>query len=339
MFGKWHLGEGSEYHPGKRGFDEAIVAERRHFDFKTDPVTKYPPGTYLADFLTDRALDFITQHKSQPFFLYVAHFGVHTPYQAKPDLTRKFTKRHPDGGQSSPVYAAMIASVDESVGRIMAKLDELNLSTNTLVIFSSDNGGVAGYRAFGLTEAGDITDNSPLRGGKGMLYEGGVRVPFIARWPGKIPSGRVCHAPIISVDIFPTFVELAAAKAPAQPLDGVSILSLLKGAEKLDRDTLYWHFPGYLGSGKDQWRTTPAGALRKGDYKLLQFFEDDRIELYNLADDIGEKKNLSEAKPELAKELKARLVSWRESIGAAMPERKSAQSLSNSRKSKDRNGS
>src|SRR5829696_761355 len=177
MFGKWHLGplEGNT-HPSARGFDEAIESSGKHFDFDTSPKTEYPKGQYLADFLTDRAVDFITKHKAEPFFLYLPHFGVHSPHHAKPELVARFKKKPGVGGHNNPTYAAMIASVDESVGRIMKLLDELKLTENTLVIFSSDNGGVGGYRRAGVTAGKEVTDNAPLRGGKGMLYEGGVRV-------------------------------------------------------------------------------------------------------------------------------------------------------------------
>jgi arylsulfatase A-like enzyme len=157
-----------------------------------------------------------------------------------------------------------------------------------------------------------------------MLYEGGLRVPFIAWWPGEIPRGTLCRAPIISVDLFPTLADLAAAPMPAQDVDGVSISSLLRGSNRLNRTDLYWHFPGYLGTGHGQWRTTPVGAIRSGDYKLLQFFENDRVELYNLATDIGERNNLARVKPALANQLKAKLMSWRESIEAPMPRRRAS---------------
>jgi len=328
MFGKWHLGGGPEYHPGRRGFDEAIVSMGRHFEIKTDPPLKVPPDVYLADFLTDRALAFIEAHRQEPFFLYLSHFAVHSPHEAKKAMIERFKDVPGVGGHTSPVYAAMIASQDESVGRVMAKLDELKLSERTLVIFSSDNGGVGGYAAAGVPEAGGITDNAPLRGGKGMLYEGGVRVPYVFRWPGRVPPGTVCHEPINSVDLYPTLLDLAGAKPqPGYPLDGTSYLGCLTGGgrTKLAREALYWHFPGYLGAGKNSWRTTPAGAVRCGQYKLLEFFEDGRLELYDLEADIGEQRNLAAEKPDLAKQLHGKLVAWRESIAAPMPRRKSAE--------------
>ncbi len=323
MFGKWHLGEDPAHHPSKQGFDEAIVSMGKHFDFATNPKVDYPQGAYLADFLTDKAVDFISRNKDKPFLLYLTHFGVHSPRQAKPELIEKFKNKKAAEGHGDPTYAAMIASVDESVGRIVALLDELKLADNTLVIFSSDNGGVGGYVREGIKQAAGITDNAPLRGGKGMLYEGGIRVPYIFRWSGKIPAGKTCEEPINSVDLYPTLLELARAKPEAgQPLDGASYLSLLTGEKaKVDRGPLFWHFPGYLGAGKDNWRTTPVGVIRDGDWKLMEFFEDGRLELYNLKDDTSEKTNLAEKMPDKVKELHAKLVAWRNQINAPMPQK------------------
>ncbi len=323
MFGKWHLGNTEPYHPAKRGFDEAIASSGSHFDFETDPKVDYPKGTYLADFLTDKAEDFIRRHKEKPFFLYLPHFGVHSPYQAKAQLIEKYKTKTPAGGHQDPVYAAMIASVDESVGRILTLLKEFKLADKTLVIFSSDNGGVGGYQREGIKkEKEDVTDNAPLRGGKGMLYEGGIRVPYIFWWPGKIAGGTTCPEPINSVDLYPTLLDLAKTSPPTDyPLDGVSYRALLEqgGKGSLNRDGLFWHFPGYLGAGGDSWRTMPVGVIRSADWKLMEFFEDGRLELYNLRDDIGEKNNLASKHSEKAKELHAKLVSWRTQIKAPMP--------------------
>jgi arylsulfatase A-like enzyme len=321
LFGKWHLGQDEAHHPLKQGFDEAIVSMGQHFDFNTSPRVEYPKGTYLADFLTDKAIDFIRRNHEGPFFLCLHHFAVHSPHQAKPELIAKFKDKKPVGGHHNPTYAAMIASVDESVGRVIALLDELKIAQNTLVLFTSDNGGVGGYVREGIKKAGDVTDNEPLRSGKGSLYEGGVRVPWIARWPGTVPAA-VTDVPIISVDLFPTALELAAARAPAdQPLDGVSMVPCLAGGGKKapGRDAIYWHFPGYLGAGAGAWRTTPAGAIRAGDWKLLEFFEDQRLELYNLRDDPSQHSNLAASQPEKANELHAKLIAWRKSVNAPMP--------------------
>ena len=320
MFGKWHIGQQGDYQPGKRGFDEAIVSMGLHFDFATNPKTDYPKGTYLADFLTDKAVDFITRHKDGPFFLYLPHFGVHSPHQAKPELIEKFKPKAGVGGHNNPTYAAMIASVDESVGRVMKTLDDLKLSENTVLIFTSDNGGVGGYVREGIKKSGDITDNAPLRNGKGSLYEGGTREPFIVRWPGVTKAGSTCDVPTIHVDLFPTMLELATAPKPRQVLDGESLVKLFRDpAAKLKRDAIFQHFPGYLGAGADSWRTTPVSLVQMGDWKLMEFLEDGRLELYNLRTDIGESKNLAEENPEKAKELHARLVAWRADVKAPMP--------------------
>jgi len=338
MFGKWHIGDREEYHPGKRGFDEAIVSSGKHFEFATDPQTEYSEGTYLADFLTDKAVDFIARHKDKPFFLYLPHFGVHSPHQAKADLIAKFKLKPASGGHHSPTYAAMIASVDESVGRVMKTLDDLKLADNTVLIFTSDNGGVGGYhRPDGLIRepgrsgeatakkgdgkvGGGITDNAPLRSGKGSLYEGGTREPFIVRWPGVTKPNSSCNVPTVHVDIFPTFLEIGSAPKPSQILDGESLVKLFRNpTASLQRDAIYQHFPGYLGSGPGLWRTTPVSLIQVGDWKLMEYLEDGHLELYNLHDDIGETKNLSEEMPDKAKELHTRLVAWRIEVMAPMP--------------------
>ncbi|MFO0943083.1 MAG: sulfatase [Pirellulales bacterium] len=320
MFGKWHIGEAGNYHPAKRGFDEAIVSAGKHFDFETNPKVEYTEGQYLADFLTDRAVDFISRHKSESFFLYLPHFGVHSPHQAKPDLIAKFKDKPAVGGHNNPTYAAMIASVDESVGRILKTLDDLKLSDNTIVVYTSDNGGVGGYVREGIKQSGDVTDNAPLRSGKGSLYEGGTRVPLIVRWPGKIQLGTTCDTPTIHVDIYPTMLELSGAQSPKQTLDGESIVKLMKDpAAKLSRDAIYQHFPGYLGAGQNSWRTTPVTLIQAGKYKLMEYLEDGRLELYNLEADIGESKNLVEAEPQMAKSMHERLIAWRKNVNAPMP--------------------
>lgn len=320
MFGKWHVGQDEAHHPAKRGFDEAIVSMGKHFDFVTQPKVEYPKGAYLADFLTDQAVGFIKQNKDKPFFLYLPHFGVHAPHEAKPDLIAKFKDQPAAGGHQNPTYAAMIASVDESVGRVLAALDELKLSENTVVIFSSDNGGVGGYVREGIKKGGDVTDNAPLRSGKGSLYEGGVRVPWIVRWPGKVAPGTT-DTPIISVDLLPTLLELSGGKAPEkQPLDGVSMVGCFtSGGKQAPARDLFWHFPGYLGAGPGMWRTTPAGAVRSGDWKLIEFFETGAKELYDLRADESQKTNLAEKHPDKVKELHEKLVAWRKAVGAPMP--------------------
>jgi arylsulfatase A-like enzyme len=324
MIGKWHMGVDGDYHPARRGFDEAIEANNKHFNFVTRPKVDVPEGRYLADFLTDRAVDFMERHRAKPFFLYVSHFAVHAPIHAKADYIAEWKKRPAQGMHWHPTYAAMIQSLDESVGRIMAKLDELKLTENTVLIFSSDNGGLGGYYS---TEAPSakrgFTDNAPLRGGKGTLYEGGIRVPFIVRWPGSVPARTTSDVPVAHVDLYPTFLEIAGGKPSAdQTLDGVSFLPVLKQPRAaLAREAIYWHFPGYLQSyvHPKGWRTTPVGAIHAGDFKLLEFFEEGRVELYNVRQDIGEKNNLAGKQPKKTRELREKLAAWRKEIGAAMP--------------------
>lgn len=353
MFGKWHIGERGDYFPGKRGFDEAIVSSGQHFDFQTEPKAEYLEGQYLADFLTDKAVDFITRHKDEPFFLYLPHFGVHSPHQAKPELVAEFKSKPGVGGHNNPTYAAMIASVDDSVGRVMQTLDDLKLSDNTVLIFTSDNGGVGGYnRPDGLqrepdsqskgkkakgadADGGGITDNAPLRSGKGSLYEGGTREPFIVRWAGVTQAGSSCNVPTIHVDIFPTFLEIASAPKPRQVLDGESLTALFRDSSaKLQRDAIFQHFPGYLGSGPGLWRTTPVSLIHSGDWKLMEFLEDGRLELYNLKDDIGETKNLAKEMPDKAKELHERLLAWRAEVKAPMPTKNEGESATPKTKGK-----
>lgn len=351
MFGKWHLGEDQKHHPSARGFDEAIVSDGAHFNFKTNPEVPHPKDQYLADFLTDRAEDFIRRRKDGPFFLYLPHFGVHSPFQAKEEDKKRFEGKAAVGGHRDPTYAGMITAVDRSVGRIVALLDELKIAENTVVIFSSDNGGVGGYgaadglirdpapvgqaeekaiRKKGKAGGGDddgggdiksITDNTPLRSGKGSLYEGGTRVPFIVSWPGVVKPGTTSEEPSIHVDLYPTFLDIAGAARPDDYiLDGESLMPVLKdAASSLKRPAIYQHFPGYLGSGPGMWRTTPVGTIQAGDWKLMEYFEDNRLELYNLKDDVGEKTNLATTNEEKAKELRTMLTSWREQVGARMP--------------------
>jgi arylsulfatase A-like enzyme len=321
MFGKWHLGMKEAEHPGQRGFDEAIESSGKHFDFRTTPKTEYPKGQYLADFLTDKAVDFIQRHKDAPFFLYLPHYGVHSPIDAKPELIEKFKAKPGVRGHNNPTYAAMIASLDESVGRVMAELEKQGLAENTVLIFTSDNGGVGGYVREGIKKKGDTTDNAPLRSGKGSLYEGGTRVPFIARWPGVIAPGSTTATPAIHVDIYPTLLEIAGGAAPENyPLDGESLAPVFRDAQaSLKRDAIFQHFPGYLGADPGTWRTTPVGLIQQGPWKLMEFFEDGRLELYNLEQDIGETKNLAAEMPDKAKEMQVRMVTWRKDIGAKMP--------------------
>jgi arylsulfatase A-like enzyme len=305
--GKWHLGDKAPFRPEDQGFD--VVIQRTHEGHFT------ADGEYLTDRLTDESIKFIEANKNKPFFLYLAHYAVHTPIQAKKELIEKYKKKKPSAGHNNPTYAAMIESVDQSVGRIMDKLDELGLTENTAVFFFSDNGG-----------HGNMTSMAPLRGSKGMLYEGGIRVPMIVRWPGKARVRSVCDAPVIGIDFYPTILEMAGLLRPTgHVLDGMSIVPLLKGKGRFQRNAIFWHFPAYLepyNEKQQPWRTTPAGAIRERDFKLIEFFEDNKLELYNLKNDIGEKNNLAQKMPDKTKELHQLLIDWRKSIGAPVPTEK-----------------
>jgi arylsulfatase A-like enzyme len=207
----------------------------------------------------------------------------------------------------------------------MKTLDDLKLSDRTMLIFTSDNGGVGGYVREGIKTKGDVTDNYPLRSGKGSLYEGGTRDPFIVRWPGVTEPGSSCRVPTIHVDLFPTLLEVAGASQPRQVLDGESMVKLFRDSStSLRRDAIFQHFPGYLGAGANSWRTTPVSLVQVGDWKLMEFLEDGRLELYDLSSDIGETHNLVTEMPEKAKELHARLVAWRNKVNAPMPQKNDA---------------
>jgi arylsulfatase A-like enzyme len=313
--GKWHLG-GPAYYPEHHGFDLNVAGT--HFGHPAAYFWPYEgkshtvaglkaggqPGEYLTDRLTDEAEHFIERHKDRPFFLYFAHYAVHMPLQAKPAVLKKYQAKTPCGGQKNPVYAAMIESVDESVGRIERKLQSLGIAKKTVVIFMSDNGGLWPM----------ATSNAPLRAGKGYPYEGGIREPLIVKWPANVSPGTVCHVPVGSIDFFPTLLEIAGVKAPG-PVDGRSLVALLKQTGSLDRDALYWHYPHYWSGN----RVRPFGAVRCGDWKLIEFYEDMQAELYNLHDDIGETRDLVREKPEQAAQLRRMLHAWRTSVDAQMP--------------------
>jgi len=323
--GKWHLGSDPELGPIGQGFDVNVAGNtagnpRSYFSpYRNKDLPDGPKGEYLTDRLTEEALKFIEANRAKPFFLYLPHYAVHTPIQARKELTAKYEKKQPSNGQGNAKYAAMIESVDQGIGALMAKLDELGLADSTVVIFFSDNGGVGGYAELGIG-GGEITSNRPLRGGKGMLYEGGIREPMVVRWPAKVKPGSRCDVPVIGVDFYPTLLEIAGLeKQPGQVLDGESLVPLLAQTGTLKRDAIFWHFPAYLQGGKNTWRTTPAGAVRQGDFKLIEFFEDSSLELYNLKDDIGEAKDLAKTMPDKARALHQRLAAWRQSVKAPVP--------------------
>jgi arylsulfatase A-like enzyme len=316
--GKWHLG-GKGAGPQDRGFDRNVAGDqsgspRSYFapykgkDGVFMPgLEKAPDGEYLTDRLTAEAEKFIESNRAKPFFLYLAHYTVHIPLQAKPDVVAKYKQGKP-GEQGNPIYAAMVESLDDSVGRVIAKLDELKLADRTLVLFTSDNGGLC------VVEGPNTppTINTPLREGKGFLYEGGIRVPLLVRWPGVTKAGATAAAPVSSVDFFPTICEACGVKSDAK-VDGVSFVPALKG-EPLRREALYWHYPHYSNQGGK-----PGAAVRAGDYKLVEFYENGRRELFDLKKDPGETRNLIESSPDVAKDLAAKLDAWRKEVGAKLP--------------------
>ena len=261
------------------------------------------PGEYLTDRLTDEAVQFLSENREKPFFLYFPHYGVHSPIEAKPEVTAKYQQVPEDKRQGLPEYAAMVESVDESVGRVMATLEQLQLAENTIVIFTSDNGGL--WKA---------TDHTPLRGNKGAYYEGGIRVPLIIKWPGKARSGLVVNEPVISNDLYPTCLSAAGlAPLPNQHLDGLNLRDLLDGkANKLPRDAIFWHFPHY----NDHPASVPSSVIRKGPWKLIETFDPEGLELYNLDQDLSETTNLASSEPEKLAELKRELDAWRIEVGA-----------------------
>ena len=312
-FGKWHLGEPHTM-PTDHGFEHAVVTSGwGHFENNSRPDIGLGPDDYLTEVLADLGSDFIAAHRDEPFLLYLSHFAVHIPLEAREELIRKYQEKpKPDSGVNNPVYAAMVEQVDASVGRIMQALEENGLTDDTVVVLYSDNGGLH-LRYDGEGEI--VSTNAPLRDEKGSLYEGGVRVPCVVRWPGRIAPGSVCDTPITSVDIYPTFLELANAEpASDHVLDGVSLAPLLAGATALPREDIFWHYPHYH-------HTTPAGAMRSGPWKLIEFFEDGRLELYNLAEDIGESRDVSAQFPETVQALHGRMVAWRDRVGADLPVR------------------
>jgi arylsulfatase A-like enzyme len=328
--GKWHLG-GEGFLPQDQGFDVSVAADHRgapssYFSpYKIPSLPDGPAGEYLTDRLTDEAIKFIEQAKSRPFFLFLSHYAVHNPQQAKKALVEKYSAKlsglpvpagpefRPEGDnlvrqiQNQPVYAAMVESLDQSVGRVMKHLQESGLEQNTIIVFTSDNGGVS-------TAEGHPTSNVPLRAGKGWNYEGGVREPLIIRWPSRAAAGRVSEKIVIGTDFYPTLLEAAGLPShPEQHLDGVNILGSLSshGAESR---SLFWHYPHYSNQGGK-----PSSAIRNGDLKLVEWLEDGRVELFNLKDDPEETRDLSKKAPAEAARLLASLHDWRQRVGARLP--------------------
>ncbi len=317
--GKWHLG-GQGSLPQDHGFDVNIAGDQagtpvsyfgpfRRGNAVMPGLEDAVPGEYLTDRLTAEAEKFIAANQEKPFFLYLAHYAPHTPLTAKSNLIAKYRAAlRPGATHTNALYAAMLESMDDSVGRIVRKLEDLHLATNTLVVFTSDNGGLAVREGPGTPS----TSNRPLRAGKGYLYEGGLRVPLIVRWPGAVAAGAVSETPVSSADFFPTLLTVAGVKLPGHPgTDGVSLLPLLRQSGVISREPFCWHYPHYANQGGK-----PGGAIREGDLKLIESYESGFLELYDLKADPGETNNLAGAQPQRANELAKKLADWRRHVGA-----------------------
>jgi arylsulfatase A-like enzyme len=329
--GKWHLGpEG--WWPENQGFDFNLGGNERggpyggkqYFSPYGNPrLPDGPEGEHLPDRLARETVKFIEANQRQPFFAYFSFYSVHTPLMAREDLRQKYEAKRARLGleaqwgreherdvrlvQEHAVYAGMVEAMDLAVGRVLTCLDALGLSQNTLVIFTSDNGGLS-------TSEGWPTSNSPLRAGKGWLYEGGIREPLVMRWPARIRAGTVVRTPVSSPDFFPTVLDIAGVKsAPGQTLDGVSLLPLFDQGTLPER-ALFWHYPHYGNQGG-----APGAAIRRGDWKLIEWSEDRRLELYHLAEDLGEQTNRAAQEPERVAQLTAELRAWQEAVGARWP--------------------
>ncbi len=344
--GKWHLGSDPKYWPENQGFDinkggysagqpnKSKISNGYFSPYGNPRLEDGPEGEYLTDRQTDEAIKFIENSGDKPFFVYLSYYAVHNPMQGKEKLVEKFEHKADSMGltkmeaftrekewirksmsdnfkeriiQSNPVYAAMIYSVDENVGKLLARLRELNIDKNTIIIFTSDNGGLS-------TSEGSPTSNSPLRAGKGWLYEGGIRVPLIIKYPGKAKAASVRNTPVSSVDYFSTIAEITGSDMEGTVTDGISILSLLK-KDKMKPRPLFWHYPHYSNQGVE-----PGSAVRMGKYKLIDNFEKGRQELYDLEKDISETKDISTLNPEKTKELFKILKDWRDKTNAKMME-------------------
>ncbi len=343
--GKWHLGSSEDLWPRKQGFDVNRGGHRRggpyggkkYFSPYGNPrLSDGPPGEHLPIRLANETASFIEEHREGQFFAYLAFYSVHTPLMAPRQLVAKYERKaakvagdafaqeeqHLPGGrkrrvrvlQKHATYAAMIESMDRAVGIVLKKLEELGLAKSTAVFFASDNGGLS-------TSEGHPTSNLPLRGGKGWVYEGGIRIPFLARVPGMTTAGSTCSVPVMTTDFFPTILELATTgPSPSVRVDGVSLVPLLAGGAKLERDALHWHYPHYSNQGG-----FPGGAIRIGDWKLVERYEDGQVRLYNLAKDIGESRDLATENPERVTRMRKRLHSWYEDVDAKFLRKKKKQ--------------
>ncbi len=315
--GKWHLTPALEqgddaYYPERHGFDINVGGYHRgqppsYFSpYKIPTLKEGPDGEFLTDREAAEAAKFIEANRTRPFFIYLPHYAVHTPIQSKKGVAAKYSaklEKNPGLAQRNASYAALVESVDYALGTIRKALEKHGLTDDTVIIITGDNGGLL-----------PVTDNAPLRAGKGSAYEGGVRVPFIVAWPGKIAPRVVSETPAMTIDIYPTVLELAGVKALPSQVDGVSLAPLLTKGSPPGRDTLFWHYPHYHPGG-----ATPYSAVRSGNWRLVHFYEDGRDELYDLAADVGEKDELSSRRPEVARELRARLDAWLKSVDAQLP--------------------
>ena len=345
FFGKWHLGDSPEHWAEHQGFDLNLggcgkgTPPSYFSPYKLPNLPDGPDGEYLTDRLTSEAIGFIEQNRDKPFLVYLSHYAVHNPLQAKPGLLEKYKAKASklpigespefldDNGravrqvQNNPAYAAMVENLDENVGRILDKLAELKLDENTIVIFTSDNGGLstaelglAGAAARWAMTEGSPTSNLPLRAGKGWAYEGGVREPLLVKWPGTTRPGSVCPKPVASLDFFPTILAMAGLPPlPQQHLDGTTLVPELEGEDSPERP-IFWHYPHYSNQGG-----SPYGAVRADGFKLIEWYEDKRVELYDLLKDLGEKHNLADKMPEKTAALLTQLHDWRKSVNAQMP--------------------
>ena len=331
LIGKWHLGDADHY-PETHGFDINIGGThwgapqtfwwpyrgkgRFGTEYRYVPNLEFGvPGEYLTDRLTDEALKVIDHAGDKPFFLYLSHHAPHTPIEAKAEDVKYFqSKLQPGMKQRNAVYAAMMKSLDESVGRIVTKLRICDLDKNTIVIFASDNGGFVGIdKRAGQTVP--ATNNAPLRSGKGSCYEGGIRVPLIIDWPGVTTGGAICREPVIVMDILPTLLSAAKIELPDNvTFDGLNLTPILRDpTAKLNRDALYFHYPHYYPT------STPVSAMRTRDWKLLEYYEDNRVQLFHLKKDLGETMDLAQQHPERTAQLREQLQRWLEEVGAQKP--------------------
>ncbi|MCK0144537.1 sulfatase [Arenibacter sp. F26102] len=329
-FGKWHLGHTEKHYPKNQGYDTSVVQRGgSFFNFNDEmyPKTDFPKDKSLSEAITDLGLDFIEKNQKKPFFLFLAHYDVHVQLDAQNELIDKYVKKPKASNYpSNAVYAAMIENIDSSVGRIMTNLKKLNLEDDTIIVFFSDNGGLVSrydkkpllakdklhyYKSDSLQYI--ASSNKPLRAEKGTLFEGGIREPFIVKWPGKTKPGTISESIISSIDLFPTFVDMAKGTfSETQMIDGKSIVPELLGEQPDTERAIFWHYPVYHHG-------VPASAIRKGNYKLIHFLDDDHLELYNLKTDIGELKNIASFQTEKANELFSLLQNWRKNVDAAMP--------------------